>query len=78
MNRHQLEELAVAHALYEQHLAHRTRLIEALNAGRLQGRPLSLFSPGPRLRAVKTSRSSRASRSARTTPPRRDRLAKVA
>ncbi len=33
MNRHQLATLATAHARYEQHLAHRQRLLAALNEG---------------------------------------------
>ncbi len=73
MNRHQLQELARAHALYQEHLDHRSRLIAALNSGRLQSRPSALFSPSPRFHAVRGGRGTRALRAARA-----DRLAKAA
>lgn len=43
MNRHQLATLEAAAAQYRQHVEHQQRLIAALNEGRLQPRPSTLF-----------------------------------
>ncbi|MBN9425004.1 MAG: hypothetical protein J0H09_00705 [Burkholderiales bacterium] len=70
MNRHQLSELGRAHEQYQAHLDHTTRLIAAINEGRLQPRASDLFpsrftASVRELRSMRPVRGERASRGTR-------------
>lgn len=80
MNRHQLSELGHAYEQYRAHLDHTTRLIAAINEGRLQPRASSLFpnrftASVRELRSVRPVRGERAGRGARQVRGERSRKA---
>lgn len=56
MNRHRIQTLRAAAAEYQQHVEHQQRLIAALNEGRLQPRPSTLFEQRPAAAKVRRLR----------------------
>ena len=56
MNRHRIQVLRAAAAEYQQHLEHLTRLIAAVNEGRITVPPLRLFEqrrPAPKTKRLR-------------------------